>query len=550
MTIPSISSPTRRFAAGAAALVFAAMATAACAAEPEGPLAPLDTSSPRATLQGFMETVDRIAANFLPNQRQRVREENARLCRRALGCLDLSAIPPSLIESKGREAAVHLKEVLDRIPLPPADTIPDATMAKAGGIDRWRLPGTEIVLVRLATGSRTGEFVFSTETVSRAEEFFERVRGLPYRADAGSPGLFDAYVQLGGWMIPESVIRRLPAWTHARLAGETVWQWIATTIVALAAAAAAALAWRLRERVPTGVARAAEKLIFPAVLVTAGTVIDSLCSTQIRLTGDNLVAAKIVTRAVTLVGVITGVLDAVAWATERLLAWRRLGGDSIEGQLVRLASNVGRFLLVAWIVISAADSFGVPVTPLVAGLGAGGLAIALASQYTVENLIAGLVIFADKPVRIGDECQYGSVRGRVERIGLRSTRIRGTDRTVITIPNAEFAKSQLVNYSNRDRIPFAFTLTVPAGGGPDGLRRRLVRLRDLVGSHPGIDRAASDVRLGDPAADGVTVAVTAVFVGGDETAAAACRESLLLATLELVAGPEAAAAESRPRIAA
>jgi MscS family membrane protein len=105
-----------------------------------------------------------------------------------------------------------------------------------------------------------------------------------------------------------------------------------------------------------------------------------------------------------LVGAVTGVLDTAAWATEWFLAWRGLENDSIEGQLVRLASTVGRFLLVTWILIAAADSFGVPVTPLVAGLGAGGLAIALASQYTVENLIAGLVIFADKPVRIGDEC--------------------------------------------------------------------------------------------------------------------------------------------------
>jgi MscS family membrane protein len=244
---------------------------------------------------------------------------------------------------------------------------------------------------------------------------------------------------------------------------------------------------------------------------------------------------------------VMGVLDAVGWATEWFLAWRGLGNDTIEGQLVRLASNVGRFLLVAWILIAAADSFGVPVTPLVAGLGAGGLAIALASQYTVENLIAGLVIFADKPVKIGDECQYGSVRGRVERIGLRSTRIRGTDRTVISIPNAEFAKSQLVNYSGRDRIPLTITLTLPTAGGPRRLRERLDAIRQLVAEQSDLAADASSVTLGDPAGDGVAVQVTAVYHGGDERMALACRERLMLEALALT---DDAPAGDRPRIRA
>jgi len=518
----------------AAVVALAVLVVFGRAAADEGPLAPLDMSSPRATLAGFLTTIDRLAANFKnPDARRGARGENGRLIRRALGCLDLSAIPPSLVESEGREAAVCLKEVLDRIPLPPADTIPDAAAVKAAGLDRWRLPGTEITLVRVASGPRAGDFVFSTDSVSRAEEFFARVRDLPYRADAGTPGLFQSYVQLGGWLVPEALINALPAWAHATVGGETVWQWGATLVVGVTALGIVWGAVRIRSRAAGDKLEVVERLLLPAALVAVGLATDWLCTQQIRLTGDTLVAVKIAARAVMLVGVVTGVLDAVAWATEWFLAWRGLGNDSIEGQLVRLASNVGRFLLVAWILIAAADSFGVPVTPLVAGLGAGGLAIALASQYTVENLIAGLVIFADKPVRIGDECQYGSVRGRVERIGLRSTRIRGTDRTVISIPNAEFAKSQLVNYSGRDRIPLAIQLTLPADGGPAALRQRLEALRGLVAAHPGLDPEASSVTLGDPTADGVVVEITAVCLGRDERLAQASREQLLLGALDV-----------------
>jgi len=515
----------------------------------EGPLAPLDMSSPQATLDSFTTTIDRVAANFKDLSSDRgVRQENARLIRLVLGCLDLSATPPSLVETEGREAAVHLKEVLDRIALPSRAAVPDAAAVKASAIDRWRLPGTEITLVRLAAGPRAGDFVFSTESVARAEEFFERVRHLPYRADAGSPGLFDSYVQLGGSMIPERLLRRLPAWAHVTIGGETVWQWSATALLVLAAAGVVAVAARIRVRAAGNALKIVERLLLPAALVAAGLAVDSLCTWQIRLTGDILVATKVIARAVMLAGVVIGMLDALAWATEQFLAWRKLGNDSIEGQLVRLASNVGRFLAVAWVLIAAADSFGVPVTPLVAGLGAGGLAIALASQYTVENLIAGLVIFADKPVRIGDECQYGSVRGRVERIGLRSTRIRGLDRTLISIPNAEFAKSQLVNFSGRDRIPLSITLTLPTTPGPAALRQRLEQLRGLVAAHPGLDPAASSVTLGDPSGDGVKVEIEAVCLGADERAARESRERLLIDALAVAGGDAASGNDATPRL--
>jgi len=556
VTNPHLSPPRRLRGCVAFTLAFLVVVFVDClggvrrASAEEGPLAPLDMSSPRATLRSFTATIDRVAANFKDLNRRGVRGENARLIQLGLGCLDLSAIPSSLVETEGREAAVCLKEVLDRIPLPPLDTLPDAAAVKTAGIDRWRLPNTEISLVRLTTGPRAGDFVFSDDSVARAEEFFERVRHVPYRPDAGSPGLFDSYVQLGGSMIPEALIRRLPAWAHTVVGGETVWQWMATVLLAAVAAVVVAAAARVRLRSPGDRFEVVERLFLPAALVAMGLLFDWLCTWQIRLTGEILVAAKLVARSVMLVGVVGGVLDTAAWATERFLAWRRMGADSIEGQLVRLASNVGRFLAVAWILIAAADSFGVPVTPLVAGLGAGGLAIALASQYTMENLIAGLVIFADKPVRIGDECQYGTVRGRVERIGLRSTRIRGLDHTVISIPNAEFAKSQLVNFSSRDRIPLSITLTLPTIGGPPELRQRLDALRELVAVHPGLDPAASSVTLGDPTSDGVTVEIAAVCPGADERTARECRERLLLEALAVTGGAAAIGDAATPRLKA
>jgi MscS family membrane protein len=138
----------------------------------------------------------------------------------------------------------------------------------------------------------------------------------------------------------------------------------------------------------------------------------------------------------------------------------------------------------------------------------------------------------------------------VERIGLRSTRIRGTDRTVISIPNAEFAKSQLVNYSGRDRIPLAITLTLPAGCAPTGLRQHLEALRRLVAADPGLDPEASSVTLGDPTGSGVVVEIAAVCLGSDERAARASREQLLLEALEVTGGSGSAEEPVRQRLKA
>ena len=97
--------------------------------------------------------------------------------------LDLSEVPPAARQTTGAAAAVALYEILSRIPLPPLNEIPDASQVKqpaSTGPTRWVIPNTEIALERAQSGPRSGEFLFSAETVARADEFYERVRGLPY----------------------------------------------------------------------------------------------------------------------------------------------------------------------------------------------------------------------------------------------------------------------------------------------------------------------------------------------------------------------------------
>lgn len=533
-------SPSRPVAAAAAeaAAVAASHAAAppaedAAASTPTfSPLAPLDLSSPRATLASFRGAIDRIAVNFRDGITADERAENFHLIAQVLTALDLSAQAPSLADSKGREAATCLKEVLDRIPLPPEATIPDAAAVKADGIEHWRLPGTEIVLERAQTGRRVGDFIFSADTVARAESFFARVRSLPYRPDAGSPGLHDAYVTVGGNLVPQSLIRRLPPWAHRVILGETVWQWFAAGLLALAFGGVALVTAFLPRLFRSGAARVAAGFLLPVVLAGGSLCTDWLLTFQVRLTGDSLVAAKLLLRLVLYAGAIAAAMAIMDRVTALVVGARAGRGDGIDVQLLRLACRVATFVIVAWIGIHAADSLGVPVAPLVAGLGASGLAVALAAQYSIENLIAGVVLFTDRPVRIGDECQYGEIRGRVEQIGLRSTRIRGVDQSLVTIPNAEFAKVQLVNYTRRERIPVRLEVRIRPDAPAALVRELLTRFRDLLGEHARLDPDSPRVRLTGQASDAYTIEVTALALTGDDGEMQTIREEVLLAIMD------------------
>jgi len=517
----------------------AGLASGSRAAEPETPLAPPDRSSPRATLRTFVESLDTFHAQFRrepPSAANRARFK--RLAGRAIGCLDLSEVAPSLVTSEGRESAVQLKEVLDRVPLPAWDEIPDAEAAAAEKLARWRLPGTEITLAPVAEGPRAGEWLFIADTVQRSDDFYDAVAALPYRADAGSPGLHEIYVHTPGWLIPEAWIHALPAWMRADLGGAVTWQWLALGVLAAAALAAVAGAFRLARRAAARPGWLAHGLALaaPLVMVAACTLLDELVTNQVRITGPLLFTLKTCLQAARFVGWILLVRAVLGRLSEAVIQTRRLRPEMIDTQLLRLGFRMVTFLATAWMVILGADSMGISVTPLIAGLGVSGLAVALAAQHTIENFIAGLVLFADKPVRIGETCEFGDLRGTVEQIGLRSTRIRGIDRTVISIPNSEFAKLRLVNFTRRDRILLKTQLGLRYETTADQLRHVLTGLRELLAAHPRIARDTIRVRFVGYGAYSLDIELYALAETNDWAVFLAIQEDVLLKVMDVVTG--------------
>ena len=139
--------------------------------------------------------------------------------------------------------------------------------------------------------------------------------------------------------------------------------------------------------------------------------------------------------------------------------------------------------------------FGVDPTPALAGLGVGGIAVALAAQKTLENVVAGASLIFDQAVQVGDFLKVGELSGTVDQIGLRSTRIRTLDRTVVSIPNSQIANVTLETLSARDRFWFHPVVGVRYETTPDQLRAVLDSFRRLLVEHPAVDEASVRVRF-------------------------------------------------------
>ena len=537
----------------------------------------VNTSSPRSTLEGFLESVNEayalvMAANEAQTAvpptmtRREAREADTaavELLRRAVNTLDLSQVPEVLKEDIGNETALQLKEIFDRMWLPPMDAVPDARMVaderdKEQGAIRWRYPYTEIEIVEVSEGERQGEFLFSAATVDRVGEFYDAVKQENYRPDVDdldwvspgkSEGFFEYYISTLGSLVQQSsylgrLVADLPAWMNTMRGGQTLWQWIATALFVLVLALAAILIHRITKRAAKKMSSPVNAWLItltPMAIAMLADRIAGFIDREINATGD---LAKFI-----LTGGSAIVIGMMAWAAfllsnaiaETLIARPSVKEKSSEAALLRIGARIFGSLIAAWVVIDGLRALGADLIPVLAGLGVGGLALALAAQTTVANFIGGLILYINKPVRVGEYCRYGEDpnpgwqrTGTVEEIGLLSTRLRGLDRTVTTIPNAEFSKMHIVNLTKRDERLLRTTLQLRYETTPDQLRDILIRLRELLLGHPMVTPDPARVRFVGYAAYSLDVEIFAYLRCVNQDTFLAVQEDLLLRIADIV----------------
>jgi MscS family membrane protein len=178
-------------------------------------------------------------------------------------------------------------------------------------------------------------------------------------------------------------------------------------------------------------------------------------------------------------------------------------GDQLVPMLRKLLKAVIAIVCVLWVV----QLLGYSVTSLLAGLGIGGLAVALALQDTLANFFGSVFIFADRPFKVGDQVKIGDVEGVVEEIGFRSTRIRTWPTSLVSIPNRTVAGAAVENLSRMKRRRVMQTLGLPYKTGPDELERAVAAVRETVAGDSGVDPEDVVVRFSDFGATGLQVLV-------------------------------------------
>lgn len=254
-----------------------------------------------------------------------------------------------------------------------------------------------------------------------------------------------------------------------------------------------------------------------------------------RLSDDTRTTLHDIGRIGLVLSVVWLLLRVANLVVDHLIARRDLfAHHDMSRALLPLGRRVVKILIVAIAVIAVFGSLGYSVTGLIAGLGIGGIAVALAAQKTLENVIGAFALGIDQPLREGDFVRIDQVTGTVERIGLRSTRVRTLDRTLIAIPNAKLADSVIERLSARDRFRFHLKLRLHIATTGAQLREIRDGIERVLAEHTARAGDPPQVHLTGPGDSWFDLEIMAWFQSSSHAEFEALRDQLLLDCLDVI----------------
>ena len=463
-------------------------------------ITPIRTESPRNTLQSLYQLRDDLETSLGAYWQQQNTSNAARIAFvmgqiRAL--IDLSQLPLASSREVGSQTGLSLLDILGRVKpidaavLPGPDDLDDQSTAG------FRLPGTPLRIVEVAEGDRAGEYLFSADTVHGAPRFLAGLATLPLRSSLAIKSWDDTGRQLAGPWIPTSWIAKLPDSLKRTLLDTPVWKILLVILFSVATG----VALRVWHRIlvdwltddPVKIVRL--RILSPIAIMLAVLWLQYVFSFQVNTAGRFFDLTESCLVAVFYIAA-TGAFWTMSRAFfETVIVDPRRTNRSLDDSFIRLVGQIIGFIGGVLILGYGAYELGVPFLSMIAGFGIGGIAVALAVRPTLENLIGGFILFLDKPVRVGDYCTFGDQSGTVEYIGVRSTQLRAIDRTQISIPNAQFADMQIVNWAKCDTMLINETLGLRFETDAEQMRYVLAKIREMLHSHPRIEAETIRVRF-------------------------------------------------------
>jgi MscS family membrane protein len=432
---------------------------------------PLDRDSPQSSVVAFLEAAH--AQNY----------------GRAWRYLDLRKMPESQRLAGGTELARELETILDRdtqfdvgnLSRNPEGDLSDTLPPNRERVDTFQVNGRtlELDLERVNLQSGLSVWLFSQDSIAR----------IPTIAKMANNSVIERHLPLP-----------LVNW---QLIGTPLWRCIGLVLLVVALAAFSKLLSRfalwLTQR---GVERIAPKWNLSA-LQTFVSPLRLLLSVSLFRAGMEWFGPSALLRLYLgrvlallffwgLFWLCAVIIDSIVRNLRTRLQTRH---RAFSYSVLPLAGRVAKIAIFVLIIAAVLSAWGYNTTTLLAGVGIGGVALALAAQKTIENLFGSVSVISDRPVSVGDFCKFGSSMGTVEDIGLRSTRIRTLDRTLVTVPNGSFSAMTLENFDRRDKMLFHVTLNLRQDTTPDQVRTLLQSITDLLKDQPKVETGAIPVRF-------------------------------------------------------
>ena len=381
----------------------------------------------------------------------------------------------------------------------------------AGDVD------AELELVRVTDPSAGKIWLISSETLAKVPELYQQVEA-------------------------RRVETRLPMWTvKHQFAGMPLWQWFALLLLIPVAAAAAwlllvllqiPLRWWTRRYGDVELAQW-RSVSAPAWLFTAA-IIHRIVASYLGIALLPRHYYNQVVAVVVIVGAFWIFWRVIRWFLQRVRSRALAHGHSGTGSLMLLGERILKAVIVVMALFLVLSVLGFNMSTALAGVGIGTLAVGFGAQKTIENLFGGVSVLGDEVIRVGDVCKFGDRTGTVEDIGLRSTRVRTDERTLLAIPNGTVATINVENLSRRDKILFKSVLGLHLDTSADQVRRVLAEIRGVLSSHPKIETNTVRVRLVELAPSAINMEVLGYVLTRDFDEFAAVREDLLLRIMNFV----------------
>lgn len=442
-----------------------------------GPDDEFNRGIPRSSVSGYFKAVK--AADY----------------KRAAQYLDLRNLPKGYSKADGAELARQLKIVLDRTLWVEMDLLSTQEQGHSDdGLPTYRdLVGQievdqkkyDILLQHVPRKDGVYIWKFSSKTISHI------------------PVLYNS---LGYGPVGEQLSKHLPEFEFL---GLELWQWVFLLLIILTISIVSfpifrIISWLISLKKTPFSLMAAKIIRGPAYAVF----IVIMTRHNFDLIHPSLTARAISEGSTLLIIVVTWlIIRSVSLFREFYI--QRLKARNREHAIVLLnpALTTLKILIIFIGILIWLDNIGFSVTTVLAGLGIGGIAIALATQKSIENFIGALTLYLAAPVKVGDFCKFGDKTGIVEEIGLRATKLRTLEDTIIIIPNADFAAMQIENMAERKRFRFNPLIKLHFETTADQLRFILLNIQKLLYAHSKVADAPLRANFTNFGADSLDIEV-------------------------------------------